>query len=82
MKIGKLLGGLVLALLVATAAGMALTWAPDRQVSELQARWAPPPSAFVKVMGMDVHYRDEGPRNDPSPISSIRTTRPARPSVT
>ena len=74
MKIGKLLGGLALALLVATAAGMALTWAPDRQVSELQARWAPPPSAFVKVMGMDVHYRDEGPRNDPSPIVLLHGT--------
>lgn len=41
--------------------GVVLTWAPDKPVSELTARWAQPPSRFVTVQGMQVHLRDEGP---------------------
>lgn len=33
---------------------------PDIPLEELKARWAPPPSRFVRVDGMDVHVRDEG----------------------
>jgi pimeloyl-ACP methyl ester carboxylesterase len=44
------------------------TWAPELSVAELQGRWAPPPSVFVDVLGMKVHLRDEGPRDDKSPI--------------
>jgi len=39
-----------------------LYWAPDVPVSELRAKWAPPPSKFVRIAGMDVHLRDEGLR--------------------
>jgi pimeloyl-ACP methyl ester carboxylesterase len=61
--------------LVLVAAGfVALAWAPDRPVSQLQARWAPPPSQFVNVSGMAVHLRDEGPRTGPSPIVLIHGT--------
>ena len=51
-----------------------LAWAPDRPVSALQARWAPPPSVFVEVAGMRVHLRDQGPRNDPRPIVLLHGT--------
>ena len=61
--IGILVGGFV-----------ALNWAPDRPVSELKARWAPPPSTFVDVAGMSVHLRDEGPRDDPTPIVLLHGT--------
>ena len=61
-------------LVLLLAITVALTWAPDRPISELQARWAPPPSVFVEVMGMKVHLRDEGPRDDPSPIVLIHGT--------
>lgn len=44
------------------------TWEPDRQLGALVARWAPPPSAFIELDGMQVHVRDTGPRNDPMPI--------------
>lgn len=44
------------------------TWAPDRQLGELVARWAPPPSSFVELDGMQVHIRDTGPRDDPVPV--------------
>jgi pimeloyl-ACP methyl ester carboxylesterase len=43
-------------------------------VAELQARWAPPPSVFVDVAGMRMHLRDEGPRDDPSPIVLLHGT--------
>jgi pimeloyl-ACP methyl ester carboxylesterase len=55
-----------IALLV--AGYVAWNWAPDRPVSQLAARWAPPPSSFVDVDGMQVHVRDEGRRDDPVPI--------------
>lgn len=61
-----------LALLIAVVVGA--TWAPDRPVQELKARWAPPPSMFLDIVGMKVHVRDEGSRDDPSPIVLIHGT--------
>ena len=61
-------------LLMATALAVALFRAPDRPVQTLVARWAPPPSDFVEVKGQIVHVRDQGPRNDPSPIVLIHGT--------
>lgn len=54
--------------------GLMLTWAPDKPVNELKARWAQPPSQFVAVGGMQVHLRDEGPRDDPAPIVLLHGT--------
>jgi len=70
----KVLGGLVLALVVLVGVGVVKAWAPDRDVDSLKARWAPPPSQFVGLMGMQVHLRDEGPRNDPQPIVLLHGT--------
>jgi hypothetical protein len=47
---------------------VAVNWAPERSVAELQASLAPPSSVFVDVAGMTVHLRDEGPREDASPL--------------
>jgi pimeloyl-ACP methyl ester carboxylesterase len=44
------------------------TWEPDRQLGSLMARWAPEPSSFLELDGMQVHIRDTGPRNDPVPL--------------
>jgi pimeloyl-ACP methyl ester carboxylesterase len=63
-----IVGGIVAALVLALALFIAATWAPERSVAELAARWAPPPSVFLDVAGMKVHLRDEGPRDDASPI--------------
>jgi pimeloyl-ACP methyl ester carboxylesterase len=58
-----------LAIAVAAAAVfIVFNWAPERSVEDLRARWAQPPSAFADVGGLKVHIRDEGPRNDPTPI--------------
>jgi pimeloyl-ACP methyl ester carboxylesterase len=69
MKIvAKIIAGLVIVLALLLGGFVAATWAPERTVAELQARWAPPPSVFVDIAGMRVHLRDEGPREDESPI--------------
>lgn len=53
---------------------LAWTWAPDVPVDALKASWAAPPSQFVTLKGMLVHVRDEGPRDDPTPIVLIHGT--------
>ena len=61
-------------LLIASAAVLAFSRAPDRPVESLVARWAPPPSDFIDVKGQTVHLRDEGPRHDTLPIVLIHGT--------
>lgn len=63
-------------LLVGAAVGVYVmrNWAPDVTVESLKARWAPPPSQFVAVDGMQVHLRDEGPRADSIPIVLLHGT--------
>ena len=70
----KILAGVLL--LVAGSIGAAfIAWrVPDQPVSALQARWAPPPSQFIAVRGMQVHVRDEGPRDDAVPIVLLHGT--------
>lgn len=70
-EIGRRVAGL---LLIAAAAGFALSRAPDRTVESLVPRWAPAPSDFIDVRGMVVHVRDEGPRGDPSPLVLLHGT--------
>ena len=65
----------LLALLVFMLAGaVVFSRAPDRSVAELSARWAPPPSQFIALQGMQVHVRDQGPRDDAEPIVLIHGT--------
>ena len=63
-----------LALLLVFACVVVAYWAPDRPVDQLKARWAPPPSQFVAIEGMSVHLRDEGPRDDASPLLLLHGT--------
>ncbi len=74
MRAGKIAAGVLLALVAVTGVGLSLSWAPDRPVETLTARWAPPPSQFVSSQGMQVHLRDEGPRTDPQPIVLLHGT--------
>ncbi len=74
MKSLTLLRWLALIFLATLAAGLVLSWAPDRSVDSLKARWAPAPSQFISLQGMQVHLRDEGPRDDPEPIVLIHGT--------
>ncbi len=77
MKTSHIFRYLAIALLVVVAllaAGVAASWAPDVPVESLKARWADAPSQFVAVDGMQVHLRDEGPRDDPNPIVLLHGT--------
>jgi len=65
-----IIGGALLVL----AIFMAVTWAPDRPVAALKPKWAQPPSTFVRIANMDVHLRDEGPRDDATPIVLLHGT--------
>jgi pimeloyl-ACP methyl ester carboxylesterase len=68
MTLSKIAFAALALLLVILLAGLALIWAPDKPVEELVPKWAPAPSTFIEVDGMKVHVRDEGRRDDPSPI--------------
>lgn len=46
----------------------------DLPLDQLKARWAPAPSQFMELQGMQVHYRDEGSRTDPTPIVLVHGT--------
>ncbi|HSI48050.1 MAG TPA: alpha/beta hydrolase [Ideonella sp.] len=61
-------------LLMLTALSLPLMQAPDRAVETLVAHWALPPSDFIDVKGQLVHLRDEGPRDDPTPLLLIHGT--------
>lgn len=50
----------LLAVLLLLAAGVALLLRPDIPLERLRAKYATPPSKFVDVGGLQVHYRDEG----------------------
>lgn len=47
---------------------------PDRPLEDLTQRWAKAPSQFLTISGMQVHYRDEGPKDDPVPIILVHGT--------
>ncbi len=74
----RMLVRLVLILLAVVILGLAsvtvLFWAPDVPVESLKTRWAAPPSTFISVQGMQVHIRDEGPRDDPTPLVLLHGT--------
>lgn len=64
-KLFRLLGYTLLLVLLLAVGYIGIHWAPDVPVDSLKARWAPEPSQFMEVQGMQVHYRDQGPREAP-----------------
>jgi pimeloyl-ACP methyl ester carboxylesterase len=46
----------------------------DIPVEKLKLKYAQSPSKFLPFMGMQVHYRDEGNPNDPTPLILIHGT--------
>jgi pimeloyl-ACP methyl ester carboxylesterase len=55
-RVGKWLFGALVVLAILVALGVRR----DRPAAEVEARWATPPSQFVYVDGLRVHYRDRG----------------------
>lgn len=70
----QLVTAVVVLLVLAVAVLVALSWAAPRSVDSLTERWAPEPSRFVEVSGMQVHVRDEGRRDDPVPLVLLHGT--------
>lgn len=67
--------GVIFAIVLVAIGGYGVaTWAPDVSVETLKPRWAPPPSQFATIDGMQVHLRDEGPREDSVPIVLLHGT--------
>jgi pimeloyl-ACP methyl ester carboxylesterase len=67
----------VIAVAIISAIGallLALNWQPDRGVESLRERWAPAPSQFMRIDGMQVHVRDVGPRDDYLPLILLHGT--------
>jgi pimeloyl-ACP methyl ester carboxylesterase len=69
--LSRILLAVATVLVLAAGTGIALTWAPDQPVTALTARWAKPPSRFIEIDGQPVHFRDEGPHDDPIPVVLI-----------
>ena len=70
----RLLTWILLLLLLLIATMMLWYWESDRPVDELKTRWAQSPSVFIEAADMQIHLRDEGPRNDPTPLVLIHGT--------
>lgn len=70
----KILCFCLIGLLGLAAAVVVIFWAPDQSVEQLSGRWAQSPSKFIPVSGMQVHIRDEGPRDDPFPVVLLHGT--------
>jgi pimeloyl-ACP methyl ester carboxylesterase len=66
----RLLGLLIIGLSLLLMASRA----PDVPAQQLVARYGLPPSDFIELQGLIVHYRDEGPRDDPVPVVLIHGT--------
>lgn len=53
----------VVLLLLLLGAGLGWAWTPDKSRTELEAKYAGPPSLFVELDGMRWHVRDSGDRS-------------------
>ena len=73
-KILRVLLGLTMVALMALVGLVAWYWAPEQSVAALSPRWAAEPSRFEPLLGLSVHLRDEGPRDDPMPIVLLHGT--------
>ncbi|EZH76234.1 alpha/beta hydrolase [Ectopseudomonas composti] len=73
-RLARVLSGVLLVFAFAITAFVVLSWAPDRSLDDLKARWAPSPSEFIDIDGLSIHLRDQGRRDDPEPILLLHGT--------
>ncbi len=66
----RLIGGLAVLILLL----LVWFWKNDLPKETLRQKYAQPPSAFVEVQGMEVHYRSEGNTQDTTPIVLLHGT--------
>lgn len=70
----SVLGGVLLLAITAVALYAAANWESDRPVAELLPRYATGASRLIPLGALQVHVRDEGPREDPRPVVLIHGT--------
>lgn len=64
--LGKIMLGILAAVVVLAAGAVAVLWRPDIPYATLEARYAVPTSKYVDLPGgVRAHYRDDGPREAP-----------------
>jgi len=64
----------ILALVVLAGGLLSFYSVPDQSVESLKPKWTQAPSQFMGIAGMQIHLRDEGPRDDAPPIVLIHGT--------
>jgi hypothetical protein len=74
MKVLKYSLYLLLVFIISISTYLFIHRAADRSVAELSSRWAPDPSEFINIAGMNIHIRDEGIKTDSDPIVLIHGT--------
>lgn len=65
---------ILIAIPVIITIALFLMYTPSRSPEYLKTKYATGNSAFMNLQGMDVHYRDEGPRGDSIPLVLIHGT--------
>ena len=60
------LGGVLLASLVLSAGALYGLWAPDLELSEIRSRYGVTSQNMVEVDGLQIHYKDTGPKDAPA----------------
>ncbi|MEY3060615.1 MAG: hypothetical protein RL000_1967, partial [Bacteroidota bacterium] len=65
---------IVLTLAISIATAMGFLYKSDIPLEELKRKYTNEHSKFIPVMGMSVHYRDEGNPNDSTPLVLVHGT--------
>lgn len=73
-KVIKIIGYLFSLVLIALVALLVIYYQPDQQLDEMKRLYTNAESEFLPLMGMQVHYRDEGNVLDSTPLLLIHGT--------
>lgn len=73
-KMLRFLGYTILTILVIAAVSFVIFFQPDRSLADMKILYANANSQFMPLMGMQVHYRDEGNSQDSFPLVFIHGT--------
>ncbi len=73
-RFSKLIKQILLAIVLLSLLVAVLFGYRDIPIEQLKSKYAPAPSSFIAVDGMDVHFRDEGNMTDSIPLVFIHGT--------
>jgi pimeloyl-ACP methyl ester carboxylesterase len=73
-KIFRFLGYSLITILVIAIVAFVFYYQPDRSLADMRLLYANANSQFMPLMGMNVHYRDEGNNRDSVPLVLIHGT--------